>query len=79
MKKKKDGGDVVVYGTVRVSEKGQIALPVELRRDLGIEKGTQLFVLKKKGSSGFLLMGMDEVMNDIWSLHGDVFSGTKGR
>lgn len=31
--------------TLRVSEKGQVVLPVEVRRAMGIEKGTELVLV----------------------------------
>ncbi len=32
------------YGTVTVSDRGQVAIPAEARRDLGIEVGDKLLV-----------------------------------
>jgi AbrB family looped-hinge helix DNA binding protein len=42
----------IVYGVVTVSDKGQIAIPVDLRSDLGLEKGDKLMVLKRKEEAG---------------------------
>ncbi|OYT25265.1 MAG: hypothetical protein B6U95_09925 [Thermofilum sp. ex4484_82] len=42
----------MVYGIVTVSEKGQIAIPVDARRDLNIETGDKLIVLKRKELGG---------------------------
>ena len=75
----KKNNEIIPYGTVRVSEKGQIALPAELRRDLAIGKGEQLFVMRKKGVSGFVMMRMDEVIEKMWTTHGDVFSGAENK
>lgn len=42
----------IVYGVVTVSDKGQIAIPVDLWSDLGLEKGDKLMVLKRKEEAG---------------------------
>lgn len=75
MKKKEHHEDVTVYGTVKVSDKGQIALPSELRKEIGINRGDQLLVVRRKDSPGFIIMTMDEVWESVWSIHGDVFKG----
>jgi AbrB family looped-hinge helix DNA binding protein len=33
--------------TVKVSDKGQISIPVEIQRDIGIKKGDELVLIKK--------------------------------
>ncbi|MHA1262205.1 MAG: AbrB/MazE/SpoVT family DNA-binding domain-containing protein, partial [Candidatus Freyarchaeota archaeon] len=38
----------IMYGVVTVSDKGQIAIPVDLRKDLDIRQGDKLMVLKRK-------------------------------
>ncbi len=47
------------YGWITVSEKGQIAIPVEARNDLGIKTGDKLLVLKKKDGSGLIFVKQD--------------------
>ncbi|HVB12228.1 MAG TPA: AbrB/MazE/SpoVT family DNA-binding domain-containing protein [Nitrososphaerales archaeon] len=37
----------IKFKTIRVSEKGQIAIPVEIQREMGIEKGEELLLIKK--------------------------------
>ena len=44
---------------ISVTEKGQIAIPIELRRELNIEKGDQLAVIKRCDGSGFNLVKSD--------------------
>ena len=51
----------IVYGIVTVSEKGQIAIPVDARRDLDIKTGDKLIVLKRKDETGLILIKLDEV------------------
>ena len=46
---------------VTVSDKGQIAIPVELRNDLGIKRGDQLLVMRQSDDSGLVLMKLDRV------------------
>ena len=58
----------IVYGVVTVSDKGQIAIPVDLRKDLDIRQGDKLMVLKRKDDAGFTLLKldmMDELMHNI--------------
>jgi len=60
----------LVYGVVTVSEKGQIAIPADLRRDLGINQGDKLFVIKRADEAGFTLIKlekMDEIISGIQS------------
>ena len=54
----------VFYGMVTISEKGQIALPVDIRRDLGIETGHRLIVVKRRDDGGILLLKQN-IMDDI--------------
>ena len=58
----------VFYGMVTISEKGQIALPVDIRRDLGIETGNRFIVVKRRDDGGILLLKqniMDEIIEKI--------------
>ncbi len=69
-----------VYGVVTVSEKGQIAIPVSLRKELGIAQGDKLFILKRKDEAGLVLIKldkMDHLMNMIQEDDG-FFLNTKG-
>ncbi|HDN74108.1 MAG TPA: AbrB/MazE/SpoVT family DNA-binding domain-containing protein, partial [Archaeoglobus sp.] len=45
----------IVYGIVTVSEKGQIVIPVDARRDLDIKTGDKFIVLKRKDEAGLTL------------------------
>ena len=51
----------IVYGIVTVSEKGQIAIPVDARRNLDIKTGDKLIVLKRKDEAGLILIKLDEI------------------
>lgn len=44
------------YGIVTVSEKGQIALPVEIRKDLPIKTGDKFVVVKRMDGHGVNLI-----------------------
>jgi len=60
--------DRIFYGMVTVSDKGQIAIPIDLRRDLGIETGSKLIVMKRKDYAGIVLLKverMDKLMDKI--------------
>ncbi|MFH1425859.1 MAG: AbrB/MazE/SpoVT family DNA-binding domain-containing protein [Candidatus Kerfeldbacteria bacterium] len=49
------------YGFVSVTDKGQLAIPIELRRELGIEKGDKLIVIKRGDGKGVNLIKSDAV------------------
>ena len=51
----------IVYGIVTVSGKGQIAIPVDARRDLDIKAGDKLLVLKRKDEAGLVLIKLDKM------------------
>ncbi|KUO40478.1 MAG: hypothetical protein AVW06_02420 [Hadesarchaea archaeon DG-33-1] len=58
----------IVYGVVTVSDKGQIAIPTDLRNDLRIKVGDMLLALKRRDDAGatFVKMDvMDKFMNKI--------------
>ncbi|WP_017538246.1 AbrB/MazE/SpoVT family DNA-binding domain-containing protein [Nocardiopsis halophila] len=52
------------YGAVTVSERGQISLPAQARRDLGITPGTKLLVLGDP-EQGLALMTLDRLMANL--------------
>jgi len=35
------------FKSIRISEKGQVAIPVEIQREMGLEKGDELLLIKK--------------------------------
>lgn len=53
------------YGLITVSEKGQIAIPIDARRELGIKPGDKLLVLSRKDKMGIILI-KPEIMNKIF-------------
>lgn len=54
----------IVYGVVTVSDKGQVAIPVDLREDLSIRSGDKLLVLKRVDDAGLTLIKLDR-MDDL--------------
>ena len=52
------------YGSVTVSERGQIAIPAQARRDLGIGAGDKLLVLGDP-EQGLALMTIDTLMRNL--------------
>jgi looped-hinge helix DNA binding domain, AbrB family len=52
------------YGWVTVSEKGQIALPADARKDLNITQGEKLLVISRKDRKGLMLVKA-EIMDDF--------------
>jgi len=61
----------IVYGVVTVSDKGQIAIPVDLRKDLGINKGDKIFVFKRKDDAGFALIKLEKIDELVYKLQED--------
>lgn len=61
----------LVYGVITVSDKGQIAIPVDLRKDLGITQGDKLFILKRKDETGFSLIKLDRIDDLMYKLQED--------
>lgn len=51
---------------VTVTDKGQIAIPIELRKVLKIERGSKLVIIKREDNKGFNLLKV-EVMKDFIS------------
>jgi AbrB family looped-hinge helix DNA binding protein len=75
MKKKNSDDELVIYGTVKVSDTGQIAIPVDLRNDLNIKRGDHLFIIRKKNSNSFSVLTMSELIdtfNDKWIEEGTI-------
>ncbi|PKL41127.1 MAG: hypothetical protein CVV44_00380 [Spirochaetae bacterium HGW-Spirochaetae-1] len=72
-KKQKDEIKQLFYGTVKVSDKGQIAIPVELRRAMGIEKGDQFLIGMRKDGRGITLLNMD-IVEELFNFQEDIFS-----
>ncbi len=55
-------------GTVTVSDKGQIVIPAALMREIEIEKGTQLFIIKREDNLGFVALKSEAVAEHIQKL-----------
>ncbi len=61
----------IFYGMVTISEKGQIALPVDIRRDLNINTGDRLLVVKRRDNGGILLLKQSIMDNIITQIQDD--------
>ncbi len=59
MKKGKCMKEAIVYGVSTVSDKGQIAIPVNIRRELCLEKGDKLMIIKRSDNGGFTFLKLD--------------------
>jgi AbrB family looped-hinge helix DNA binding protein len=60
--------DKIVYGVATISAKGQLAVPVNIRRELGLNEGDQVILLKRKDSAGFSFIKiemMDRLMDRL--------------
>jgi len=49
------------YGVVTVSDKGQIAIPIDVRRELEIKTGDRLIVIKRKDNAGIILLKTEKM------------------
>ncbi|RLI81287.1 AbrB family transcriptional regulator [Archaeoglobales archaeon] len=61
----------IVYGVVTVSDKGQVAIPVDLRKDLDIKQGDKLFVIKRRDEAGFTLIKLEKIDELMYRLQED--------
>jgi AbrB family looped-hinge helix DNA binding protein len=53
------------YGIVSVSDKGQIAIPINFRRELNIKTGDKFVIIKRKDNAGVILLKTEE-MNSLF-------------
>ena len=68
MKKGRCLKESIVYGLSTVSDKGQIAIPVNIRNELGLAKGDKLLIIKRSDNAGFTFIKldlMDKLMDKI--------------
>ena len=49
------------YGSTVVGPRGQLVIPAEARRELGIDVGTKLLVFSHFGGRGFIFVKVDAV------------------
>ena len=68
MEKKTKKIETTLYGVSKISSKGQIIIPAELRRDLGIKNGDMLYVMRNKYND-IVLLSMER-MDDVLSYGG---------
>lgn len=60
--------DRIVYGVATISAKGQLAVPVNIRRELGLKEGDKVIILKRKDNAGFSFIRiemMDKLMDRL--------------
>lgn len=61
MKKGRCMKDQTVYGLVTVTDKGQVSIPVNIRRELNLDSGDKLFILKRRDGAGFTFVKLDMI------------------
>ncbi|UCB58619.1 MAG: AbrB/MazE/SpoVT family DNA-binding domain-containing protein [Thermoplasmatales archaeon] len=61
----------IFYGMVTISEKGQIAIPVDIRRDLNIKTGDRFLVVKRRDDGGIILLRQNIMDNIIEKIQDD--------
>ncbi|MBN1495338.1 MAG: MraZ N-terminal domain containing protein [Spirochaetes bacterium] len=65
MEKKSKKIGTTMYGVTKISSKGQIIIPADLRKDLGIKKGDTIYVMKNWHNDIVLLTleRMEEILS----------------
>ncbi len=58
---KKKQSDKTFYGIVKVSHNGQVIIPADLRKELEIDKGDQLIVVRSKDGEDIILVKMEKL------------------
>ncbi len=59
MKGKDDLHTPKVFGSTTVGPRGQVVIPVNARKEMGIDVGTTLLVFKALGGQGLVLLKVD--------------------
>ncbi len=59
------------YGMITITERGQIAIPAKLRKELGLNKGDKLIVIKRDDNKGVNLVKSDAIDDFLNSLASD--------
>jgi len=59
------------FGLVTVTDKGQIAIPAELRKEYDIKKGDKLIIIKREDNKGFNFLKVDVIGNFLDKLSKD--------
>jgi len=54
-----------LYGTVTVGERGQVVIPVEARKELGLEPSTKLLVFGSTHGAGGLIIIKADFVSEI--------------
>jgi len=49
------------YGQITITDKGQLAIPIELRRELDLKSGDKLLVIKRDDCQGLNLIKASEI------------------
>ncbi len=52
-------GGILFHGSVTVGERGQVVIPADARREMGIEPGERLLVFRHAGESMLLVTKID--------------------
>ncbi|MFH1522208.1 MAG: AbrB/MazE/SpoVT family DNA-binding domain-containing protein [Patescibacteria group bacterium] len=59
------------FGIITITNKGQIAIPTELQRELDIKKGDKLIIIKRRDNKGLNLLKSNTFENFIEKLSKD--------
>ena len=66
-----------IYGTVKVGERGQLVIPVEARKEYGINSGDLLLVMAGRRRRGLMLVKADEMHEFARRLLAEIEEGSK--
>lgn len=56
------------FGSVTVGERGQVVIPSDVRKDMGIEPGDRLLVFREPVGKGIMLTKLDHVHDVVQHL-----------
>jgi len=59
------------FSLISVTDKGQLAIPIDLRRELDIKKGDKLVIIKRDDNKGFNLLKVETIANFLDKLSKD--------
>ena len=61
MKDKDNLHRLKVFGSTTIGPRGQVVIPVNARKEMGIDVGTTLLVFKALGGQGLMLLKIDAI------------------
>jgi AbrB family looped-hinge helix DNA binding protein len=73
-----NSGDISVFGTVKVGERGQIVIPSEARKEFNIKPGDFLLVVSMPMKNGFAMIKTEAVEEMIKKMNAGLAGLSEG-